>query len=145
MVVQQFSLHTEKQAVRKADDAYSNLLTEVTGYFDQFTTRADAIQGDEASLLGLTRDESTARQRLGSDGNARFWSMWSDDPDEREQLRETLRMALQQKLTSFDGDLKRIAERNQYLTAQFSQIQSTAKQLGEERTNITADRDALAA
>jgi murein DD-endopeptidase MepM/ murein hydrolase activator NlpD len=144
MVVQQFSLHPEKQAVRKADDAYTNLLTEVTGYFDQFTSRADAIQGDEASLLGLTRDESDARQRLGSDATSRFWSMWSDDLDERAELRETLRTALQQKLTSFDGDLKRIAERNQYLTTQFSQIQTTARQLGEDRTAITADRDALA-
>lgn len=145
MVVQQISLHSEKQATRRADDAYTNLLTEVTGYFDQFTGRADAIQGDEATLLGLTRDESTARQRLGDEATAHFWQAWTENPGEREKLRETLRAALQQKLTSFDGDLKRIAERNQYLSGQFVEIQAKAKQLGEDRTNITADRDALAA
>jgi murein DD-endopeptidase MepM/ murein hydrolase activator NlpD len=145
MVVQQISLHSQTQAVRKADDSYTKLLTEVTGYFDQFTGRADAITGDEASLLGLTREESIARQRLAGDPNPHFWSVWSDDPDEREALRETLRTALQQKLTSFDVDLKRIAERNQTLASQFSEVQAQARQLGEERTRITADRDTLAA
>ncbi|HVZ00160.1 MAG TPA: peptidoglycan DD-metalloendopeptidase family protein [Dongiaceae bacterium] len=145
MVVQQFSLHAEKQAVRKADDAYTNLLTEVTGYFDQFTGRADAIQGDEASLLGLTRDESSARQRLGADPKAHFWQVWSDDPVEREALRETLRAALQQKLTSFDADLKRIAERNHYLATQFAEIQARARQLGQDRNDLATDRNAIAA
>jgi murein DD-endopeptidase MepM/ murein hydrolase activator NlpD len=145
MVVQQISLHSQKQATRKADDAYTNLLTEVTGYFDQFTDRADAIQGDEASLLGLTRDESTARQRLGDDATAHFWQAWTANPSEREALRETLRTALQQKLTSFDGDLKRIAERNQYLTTRFTDIQAKARQLDAARADITVDRDALAA
>ena len=84
MVVQQVSLHRQAQATRKADDAYTNLLTEVTGYFDQFTNRADAIQGDEASLLGLTRDESAARQRLGGDTTAHFWQAWTQNPSERE-------------------------------------------------------------
>jgi murein DD-endopeptidase MepM/ murein hydrolase activator NlpD len=143
MIVQQFALHSQTQATRKADDAYTNLLTEVTGSFDQFTSRADAIQGDEASLLGLTRDESVARQRLGYDTTAHFWQAWTQNPSERESLRETLRAALQQKLTSFDGDLKRIAERNQYLSTQFIDIQAKAKQLDVARADVTADRDGL--
>jgi murein DD-endopeptidase MepM/ murein hydrolase activator NlpD len=144
MVVQQFSLHREVQATRKADDAYTNLLTEVTGYFDQFTGRADAIQGDEASLLGLTPDESTARQRLGDDTTAHFWQAWTANPGEREALRETLRAALQQKLTSFDGDLKRIAERNHYLAGQFADVQAQARQLDTQRATVTAERNAIA-
>jgi murein DD-endopeptidase MepM/ murein hydrolase activator NlpD len=144
MVVQQVSLHRQAQATRKADDAYTNLLTEVTGYFDQFTNRADAIQGDEASLLGLTRDESAARQRLGGDTTAHFWQAWTQNPSEREALRETLRQALQQKLTSFDGDLKRIAERNQYLSSQFTAVQAKASRLDAARADVTADRDSIA-
>src|SRR5215471_10108913 len=40
MGVQQLSIRGQEIAARNADDAYTRLLTEVTGYFDQFTRSA---------------------------------------------------------------------------------------------------------
>src|SRR5690242_14803312 len=54
MTVQQLSMHSQQQAVRKADDAYTQLLKDVTGYFDQFTRSTDAASNNDSDLLGLS-------------------------------------------------------------------------------------------
>jgi murein DD-endopeptidase MepM/ murein hydrolase activator NlpD len=145
MVIQRITIHGQQVAVRQADNAYTRLLTEVTGYFDQFTQSADAVSPDEAALLGLTKSESAARQRLAAADSPGIWSVFSGaDPEDREALRNTLRIALQEKLTSFDGDLKRIAERNQFLSTRVIEMQAEAEQLGGARDSVMRARDSLA-
>ena len=54
MGVQQLSIRGHDIEVRNADDAYTRLLTEVTGYFDQFSKSAAVAVSDETYLLGLS-------------------------------------------------------------------------------------------
>src|SRR3954471_17234808 len=53
---QQLSIRGHDIEVRNADDAYTGLLTEVTGYFDQFSRSAAAAVADQTYLLGLSED-----------------------------------------------------------------------------------------
>ena len=124
MGVQQLSLRSQDIAVRNADDAYTKLLTEVTGYFDQFSRSAKVAVSDETYLLGLSADESAARRQLKAGEQGDFWSLSaSADPEQQQVLREKLRLALRDKLASFDTDLQRIAARNQSLTKQLGAAQ----------------------
>jgi murein DD-endopeptidase MepM/ murein hydrolase activator NlpD len=142
MSVQQLSIRGHDVEVRNADDAYTRLLTEVTGYFDQFSKSAAVAVSDETYLLGLSDDESAARRRLTGEGGD-FWNMTAASPEEQQALREKLRIALRDKLASFDTDLQRIAARNQSLSKQLVDVQGKADQLTADRDRITADRDQL--
>ena len=143
MAVQQLSLRGQDIAVRNADDAYTRLLTEVTGYFDQFSKSAKVAVSDETYLLGLSADESAARRQLKAGGQEDFWSLSAADPEQQQALREKLRLALRDKLSSFDTDLQKIAARNQALTRQLADAQGEAAALTDDRDRITADRDQL--
>src|SRR6201991_3703394 len=87
MAVQQLSIRGHDIEVRNADDAYTRLLTEVTGYFDQFSKSAAVAVSDETYLLGLSADESAARRRLTA-GQGDFWNLSAASPDEQQALRE---------------------------------------------------------
>lgn len=143
MGVQQVSIRGHDIEVRNADDAYTRLLTEVTGYFDQFSKSAAVAVSDETYLLGLSDEESAARRQLtGEQGD--FWTLTATDPEEQQALREKLRLALRDKLASFDTDLQRIAARNQSLSKQLTDTQRKADELTADRDGIAADRDQLA-
>jgi murein DD-endopeptidase MepM/ murein hydrolase activator NlpD len=142
MSVQQLSIRGHDIEVRNADDAYTRLLTEVTGYFDQFSKSAAVAVSDETYLLGLSDDESAARRRLTGSGKD-FWTLTAASPEEQQALREKLRLALRDKLASFDTDLQRIAARNQSLSKQLVEVQQNNAQLTDERDSVTADRDQL--
>src|SRR3954465_1348049 len=129
MSVQQLSIRGHDIEVRNADDAYTRLLTEVTGYFDQFSKSAAVAVSDEAYLLGLSDDESAARRQLTGGAKGDFWTLTAASPDEQQALREKLRLALRDKLASFDTDLQRIAARNQSLSKQLVETQSKADHL----------------
>src|SRR3954470_21556748 len=142
MSVQQLSIRGHDIQVRNADDAYTRLLTEVTGYFDQFSKSAAVAVSDETYLLGLSNDESAARRRLtGQVGD--FWTLTAASPEEQQALREKLRLALRDKLASFDTDLQRIAARNQSLSKQLIDVQKKADQANADRASIASDRDKL--
>ena len=143
MAVQQLSLRGQDVAVRNADDAYTRLLTEVTGYFDQFSHSATAAVSDETYLLGLSDEESAARRQLKTGSQGDFWTLTAAPPEQQQALREKLRLALRDKLASFDTDLQRIAARNQSLSKQLVDVQDQAAQLTTDRDNITKDRDKL--
>jgi len=144
MAVQQLSIRGHDIEVRNADDAYTRLLTEVTGYFDQFSKSAAVAVSDETYLLGLSAEESAARRRLtaGEQGGD-FWTLNAASPDEQQALREKLRLALRDKLASFDTDLQRIAARNQSLSKQLADAQNKADQLTTERNQIAEERNQL--
>ncbi len=79
MSVQQLSIRGHDIEVRNADDAYTRLLTEVTGYFDQFSRSAAVAASDETYLLGLSDEDSAARRQLtGSGGD--FWRLTAVQP-----------------------------------------------------------------
>jgi murein DD-endopeptidase MepM/ murein hydrolase activator NlpD len=142
MSVQQLSIRGHDIEVRNADDAYTRLLTEVTGYFDQFSKSAAAAVSDETYLLGLSAEDSAARRRLtGAAG--KFWTLSAASPEEQQVLREKLRLALRDKLASFDTDLQRIAARNQSLSKQLAEVQKKNENLTAERNNLTSERDQL--
>src|SRR3954468_14194564 len=142
MSVQQLSIRGHDIQIRNADDAYTRLLTEVTGYFDQFSKSAAVAVSDETYLLGLSDDESAARRRLtGAQGD--FWTLTAASPEEQQALREKLRLALRDKLASFDTDLQRIAARNQSLSKQLAETKNKADHLTADRDNIAAERDNL--
>lgn len=144
MGVQQLSIRIHDIEVRNADDAYTRLLTEVTGYFDQFS-RSAAVAADETYLLGLSPAESAARRRLtGGSGQGDFWSLSATSPQEQQMLREKLRLALRDKLSSFDTDLQRIAAKNQSLSKQLVDIDEANAKLTTERDRVTEERDQLA-
>jgi murein DD-endopeptidase MepM/ murein hydrolase activator NlpD len=144
MVVQRLSMHSQEAAVRKADDAYSQLLKDVTGYFDQFSRSANAASASETYLLGLSDEDSAARRKLLTSDQLHFWNLAGLDPAEQEVLRAKLRRALQEKLDSFDNDLQRIAARNEALTQQIADANAKAADLGAKRDALVAERDALA-
>ncbi|WP_395022403.1 peptidoglycan DD-metalloendopeptidase family protein [Dongia sp.] len=145
MSVQQLSIRGHDIEVRNADDAYTRLLTEVTGYFDQFSKSANVAVADETYLLGLSDDESAARRRLaGGTASGDFWTLTAASPEEQQALREKLRLALRDKLASFDTDLQRIAARNQSLSKQLVDVQHKNTALTDERDSVTEDRDRLA-
>jgi murein DD-endopeptidase MepM/ murein hydrolase activator NlpD len=144
MSVQQLLIRGHDIEVRDADDAYTRLLTEVTGYFDQFSKSASAAVSDETYLLGLSDDESAARRRLAGGTPDDFWTMTAASPQEQQVLREKLRLALRDKLASFDTDLQRIAARNQSLSKQLVDVQQKNAALTDERDSISEDRDQLA-
>ncbi len=142
MSVQQLSIRGHDIEVRNADDAYTRLLTEVTGYFDQFSRSAAVAASDETYLLGLSAEDSAARRQLtGSGGD--FWRLTAASPDEQQALREKLRLALRDKLASFDTDLQRIAARNQSLSKQLVDTQNKADHLTADRDSVAAERDNL--
>ncbi len=142
MSVQQLSIRGHDIEVRNADDAYTRLLTEVTGYFDQFSRSAAVAASDETYLLGLSDEDSAARRQLtGSGGD--FWRLTAASPDEQQALREKLRLALREKLASFDTDLQRIAARNQSLSKQLVDTQHKADQLTADRDSLAAERNDL--
>lgn len=143
MSVQQLSIRGHDIEVRNADDAYTRLLTEVTGYFDQFSKSAAVAVSDETYLLGLSDEESAARRRLTGEGGD-FWTLTAASPEEQQALREKLRLALRDKLASFDTDLQRIAARNQSLSKQLVDVEQKNTALTDERDSITEDRDQLA-
>jgi murein DD-endopeptidase MepM/ murein hydrolase activator NlpD len=143
MAVQQLSIRGHDIEVRDADDAYTRLLTEVTGYFDQFSKSAAVAVSDETYLLGLSDDESAARRRLTGVGQGDARALNAASPHEQQALREKLRLALRDKLASFDTDLQRIAARNQSLSRQVVDLRNKAGQLTAERDNVTGERDQL--
>jgi murein DD-endopeptidase MepM/ murein hydrolase activator NlpD len=157
MGIQQLAIRGHDIEVRNADDAYTRLLTEVTGYFDQFsrsaagsaagnsTGRSGNAVPDETYLLGLSEADSAARRRLaGGAAQGDFWTLSAASPEEQQALREKLRLALREKLASFDTDLQRIAARNQSLSKQLVELQQKNTQLTDERDSVTEDRDQLA-
>ena len=143
MAVQQLSMRGQQIATHDADDAYTRLLTEVTGYFDQFSRSAASAASDETYLLGLSDEESAARRQLKAGGPGDFWTLSAADPEQQAGLREKLRLALRDKLASFDADLQRIAARNQSLSKQLVDIRTRSDQLNAERDRIAAERDKL--
>jgi murein DD-endopeptidase MepM/ murein hydrolase activator NlpD len=144
MGVQQLSIRGHDIEVRNADDAYTRLLTEVTGYFDQFSKSATVAVSDETYLLGLSDEDSAARRQLtASAQGGDFWTLSAASPDEQQALREKLRLALRDKLSSFDTDLQRIAARNQSLSKQLVDTQSKADQLTADRNSVAEERDNL--
>jgi murein DD-endopeptidase MepM/ murein hydrolase activator NlpD len=143
MGVQQLSIRGQDIATRNADDAYTQLLTEVTGYFDQFSHSAKDAVSDETYLLGLSDDGSAARRRLTGGGQGDYWTLNAASPEEQQLLREKLRLALRDKLASFDTDLQRIAVRNQSMTKQLIDAQKNAEQANVDRDTVAADRDKL--
>jgi murein DD-endopeptidase MepM/ murein hydrolase activator NlpD len=143
MGVQQLSMRGQDVAVRNADDAYTRLLTEVTGYFDQFSRSTSSAISDETYLLGLSDDESAARRQLKTGGAGDFWTLSAASPEEQQALREKLRLALRDKLASFDTDLQRIAARNQSLSKQLVESQNKATAVSTERDLVAAERNKL--
>jgi murein DD-endopeptidase MepM/ murein hydrolase activator NlpD len=143
MSVQQLSIRGHDIEVRNADDAYTRLLTEVTGYFDQFSKSAAVAVSDETYLLGLSDDGSAARRKLTGGEQGDFWRLSAASPDEQQALREKLRLALRDKLASFDTDLQRIAARNQSLSKQLVETQHKADDLTTDRDTVSAERDDL--
>jgi murein DD-endopeptidase MepM/ murein hydrolase activator NlpD len=143
MSVQQLSIRGHDIEVRNADDAYTRLLTEVTGYFDQFSKSAAVAVSDETYLLGLSDDESAARRRLTGGAQGELWTLNAASPDEQQALREKLRLALRDKLSSFDTDLQRIAARNQSLSKQLVETQNKADHLTADRDSVAEERDNL--
>jgi murein DD-endopeptidase MepM/ murein hydrolase activator NlpD len=143
MAVQQLSIRGQDVAVRDADDAYTRLLTEVTGYFDQFSRSTNTAISDDAYLLGLSDDESAARRQLATGESGDFWTLTGASPEEQQALREKLRLALRDKLASFDTDLRRIAARNQSLSKQLGDTQNQATEVTADRDRISADRDSI--
>ena len=144
MTVQQLSMHNQQQAVRKADDAYTQLLKDVTGYFDQFTRSTDAASNNDSDLLGLSNAESAARRQLLTSDQVHFWTIGAADPERQQALRETLRQALKLKLASFDTDLKHIAARNAALNKEVAASEARAEDVTTARDELTVERDALA-
>ena len=144
IAVQRYRLHSEQVAVKKADDAYTKLLTDVTGYFDQFTRSASAGKRDDTYLLGLSDDESAARRQLNVADNGSFWTLSSLAPAQQEVLREKLRVALKDKLASFNADLQRVATRNQSLSEQIAAAQAKNEDLTGQRDQVATERDLLA-
>jgi murein DD-endopeptidase MepM/ murein hydrolase activator NlpD len=142
MSVQQLSIRGHDIEIRNADDAYTRLLTEVTGYFDQFSKSAAVAVSDETYLLGLSEDESAARRQL-TGGQGHFWTLAAAGPDQQQALREKLRLALRDKLASFDTDLQRIAARNRSLSRQLVDTQDKADHLTADRDSVAEERDNL--
>jgi murein DD-endopeptidase MepM/ murein hydrolase activator NlpD len=143
MSVQQLSIRGHDVEIRNADDAYTRLLTEVTGYFDQFSKSAAVAVSDETYLLGLSDDGSAARRKLTGGEQGDFWRLSAASPDEQQALREKLRLALRDKLASFDTDLQRIAARNQSLSKQLVETQHKADDLTTDRDTVSEERDDL--
>ena len=150
LAIQQLTLHSRDIAVRQAEDAYSGLLAEVTDYFDQFKGSTDRLDDDEAFLLGLSKEDGSVRDSASSisaeapqpDTAPAAGTAQADTED---LLREKLRVALQQKLLSFDSDLQKIAARNQSLNGQIVDLKLQIRGLSADRHRLAQVRDDLAA
>ncbi len=128
--------------VRNADDAYTRLLTEVTGYFDQFSRSAAAAVSDETYLLGLSDEDSAARRQLtGSGGD--FWRLTATSPRRAAGTARKAASGAARQARVVRHDLQRIAARNQSLSKQLVDTQSKADHLTADRDSVAAERDNL--
>jgi murein DD-endopeptidase MepM/ murein hydrolase activator NlpD len=144
MAVQQLSLRDREIALRRSDNAYTRLLTDVTGYFDQFSKGENSSAADEANLLGLAPADSSARQKLQALSSETAGPPNQIDALERGKLQDQLREALRQKLHSLNDDLRRIAVRNQALDRQVAELKSSVALADNQRDRSAVLRSAVA-
>jgi murein DD-endopeptidase MepM/ murein hydrolase activator NlpD len=143
MAVQQLSLRDRDIALRQSDNAYTRLLTDVTGYFDQFSRDADS-PADEANLLGLAPADRSARQKLQALASDTAAPMDHAGKLERARLEDQLRVALHRKLLTFNDDLRRIAGKNQQLDRQVADLEAAVASAQKQRDRSAILRSAVA-
>jgi murein DD-endopeptidase MepM/ murein hydrolase activator NlpD len=143
MAVQELSLRDRAIALRRSDNAYTRLLTDVTGYFDQFSRDANS-PADEANLLGLAPADRAARQKLQALSSETAGPIDQTGIVERARLQNQLREALHRKLLTLNGDLRRIAVKNQELDRQVADLTSVVAVAEKQRDRSAILRSALA-
>jgi murein DD-endopeptidase MepM/ murein hydrolase activator NlpD len=146
LATNQITAHGQDLALRQSDQAYTGLLAEVDDYFRQFRDSTTKMPPEQASLLGLHAPSNA------TDGEISDAAMQIGAPDVADQrddsegdVRRALRVSLQQKLRSFDGDMQRIAARNQSLHEQVISLSETISGLRRSKQVLQKDNADLAA
>ncbi|HVJ40888.1 MAG TPA: peptidoglycan DD-metalloendopeptidase family protein [Dongiaceae bacterium] len=140
LATNQISVHGQDLALRQSDQAYTGLLAEVDNYFRQFRDSTSTIAPEQAHLLGLRNSSESDDAQMSLSAMAIAAPNAADLREDGEgDARRALRVSLQQKLTSFDNDLQRIAARNQSLHEQVISLSETVSSLRHSAEDLKKD------